>query len=82
MLLELHSHGLYSSHEGIKCTQKHAKDKTKEEKKVWKKGTISSTVLWKSYCLDGAAEEVALTADTNLGDTRKHESVWADPSTR
>lgn len=52
----------------------------REEKKVWKTGTISSTTLWKSYCPGGVAEELALTVDTNLENTRKHEFVWADPS--
>lgn len=50
-------------------------------KKIWNKGTISSTVLWKSYCPDGPAE-VTLTVDRNLENTRKHEFVWADLSTR
>lgn len=83
MLLELHSRGLFSGHEGVKCTQRCSKDKTnKRGKKSLGKRTISSTILWKSYCPDGTAAEVALTVDTNLENTRKHEFVWADPSTR
>lgn len=37
MLLELHSCGLFSGHEGLKCTQKHAKDKINERGKMFGK---------------------------------------------